>query len=43
MKETRKYDAIFLGGGSGGRFGAAYLKALGGRPLIIEKGHLGGE
>ncbi len=30
------YDAIFIGGGAGGRFGAAYLKAMGGRPLIID-------
>jgi pyruvate/2-oxoglutarate dehydrogenase complex dihydrolipoamide dehydrogenase (E3) component len=30
------YDAVFVGGGAGGRFGAAYLKALGGRPLIID-------
>jgi 2-oxopropyl-CoM reductase (carboxylating) len=31
------YDAIFIGGGAGGRFGAAYLKAMGGRPLIVDK------
>jgi pyruvate/2-oxoglutarate dehydrogenase complex dihydrolipoamide dehydrogenase (E3) component len=31
------YDAIFVGGGAGGRFGAAYLRAMGGRPLIIDK------
>ncbi len=30
------YDAIFVGGGAAGRFGAAYLKAMGGRPLIID-------
>jgi pyruvate/2-oxoglutarate dehydrogenase complex dihydrolipoamide dehydrogenase (E3) component len=30
------YDAIFIGGGAAGRFGAAYLKALGGRPLVID-------
>jgi dihydrolipoamide dehydrogenase len=30
------YDAIFLGGGGAGRFGAAYLKAAGGRPLIVD-------
>jgi dihydrolipoamide dehydrogenase len=30
------YDAIFLGGGAGGRFGAAYMRAMGGRPLIID-------
>jgi dihydrolipoamide dehydrogenase len=30
------YDAIFVGGGAGGRFGSAYLKAMGGRPLIID-------
>ena len=31
-----EYDAIFVGGGAGGRFGAAYLRALGGRPLVID-------
>jgi pyruvate/2-oxoglutarate dehydrogenase complex dihydrolipoamide dehydrogenase (E3) component len=35
--DTRDYDAIFLGGGAGGRFGSAYLRAMGGRQLIIEK------
>jgi dihydrolipoamide dehydrogenase len=30
------YDAIFVGGGAGGRFGAAYMRAMGGRPLIID-------
>jgi dihydrolipoamide dehydrogenase len=30
------YDAIYIGGGAGGRFGSAYLKAMGGRPLIID-------
>lgn len=30
------YDAIFVGGGAAGRFGAAYMKAMGGRPLIID-------
>jgi 2-oxopropyl-CoM reductase (carboxylating) len=34
--DTREYDAIFLGGGAGGRFGSAYLRAMGGRQLIIE-------
>jgi pyruvate/2-oxoglutarate dehydrogenase complex dihydrolipoamide dehydrogenase (E3) component len=33
---TAVYDAIFIGGGAGGRFGAAYLKAMGGRPLIVD-------
>jgi len=37
------YDAIWFGGGAAGRFGAAYLKGLGGRPLIVEKKGLGGE
>jgi dihydrolipoamide dehydrogenase len=37
------YDAIWFGGGASGRFGAAYLKARGGRPLIVEKEGLGGE
>jgi pyruvate/2-oxoglutarate dehydrogenase complex dihydrolipoamide dehydrogenase (E3) component len=31
-----RYDAIFVGGGAGGRFGSAYMKAMGGRPLIID-------
>jgi pyruvate/2-oxoglutarate dehydrogenase complex dihydrolipoamide dehydrogenase (E3) component len=31
-----RYDAVFVGGGAGGRFGAAYLRAMGGRPLIID-------
>jgi pyruvate/2-oxoglutarate dehydrogenase complex dihydrolipoamide dehydrogenase (E3) component len=30
------YDAIFVGGGAGGRFGAAYMRAMGGRPLIVD-------
>jgi pyruvate/2-oxoglutarate dehydrogenase complex dihydrolipoamide dehydrogenase (E3) component len=38
-----EYDAIWFGGGSGGRFGATFHKALGGKPLIIEACHLGGE
>lgn len=32
-----EFDAVFVGGGAGGRFGAAYLKAMGGRPLIVDK------
>lgn len=36
-KDTREFDAIFLGGGAAGRFGAAYLRALGGRVLIIDR------
>jgi pyruvate/2-oxoglutarate dehydrogenase complex dihydrolipoamide dehydrogenase (E3) component len=35
--DPREYDAIFIGGGAGGRFGAAYLRALGGRQLIIDR------
>jgi pyruvate/2-oxoglutarate dehydrogenase complex dihydrolipoamide dehydrogenase (E3) component len=35
--DPRPFDAIFLGGGAGGRFGAAYLRAMGGRPLIIDR------
>lgn len=35
--DTRPYDAIFLGGGAAGRFGSAYLRASGGRQLIIER------
>src|SRR4051794_14107274 len=29
------YDAIFVGGGAGGRFGSAYLQARGGRQLVV--------
>ncbi len=35
--DTRPFDAIFLGGGAAGRFGAAYLRAMGGRPLVIDR------
>jgi pyruvate/2-oxoglutarate dehydrogenase complex dihydrolipoamide dehydrogenase (E3) component len=35
--DSREFDAIFLGGGAAGRFGAAYLRALGGRVLIIDR------
>ncbi len=36
-QDPRPFDAIFIGGGAAGRFGAAYMRALGGRPLIIER------
>jgi len=36
-QDTRDFDAIFIGGGAAGRFGAAYLRAMGGRPLIIDQ------
>jgi pyruvate/2-oxoglutarate dehydrogenase complex dihydrolipoamide dehydrogenase (E3) component len=35
--DNREFDAIYLGGGAAGRFGAAYLRALGGRVLIIDR------
>src|SRR4051812_44689675 len=35
-KETT-YDAIFIGGGASGRFGAAALTARGGRALVVDK------
>lgn len=35
--DDRPFDAIFLGGGGAGRFGAAFMRARGGRPLLIEK------
>lgn len=38
-----EFDAIWFGGGAAGRFGAAFHKALGGKPLIVEKKCLGGE
>jgi len=34
--EDALYDGIYVGGGAGGRFGSAYMKAMGGRPLIID-------
>lgn len=34
---TSPYDAIFVGGGAGGRFGSAYLQARGGRQLVVDK------
>ncbi len=41
--DSREYDAIWFGGGAAGRFGAAFMKALGGKALIVEKKCLGGE
>jgi dihydrolipoamide dehydrogenase len=35
--DTREYDAIFVGGGAGGRFGSAYLQARGGRQLTLDR------
>lgn len=35
--DPRPYDAIFLGGGAAGRFGSAYMRAMGGRQLIIDQ------
>ncbi|MGZ8219532.1 FAD-dependent oxidoreductase [Methylomagnum sp.] len=35
--DAREFDAIFLGGGAAGRFGAAYLRAMGGRSLIVDR------
>ena len=34
---TNEYDAIYLGGGAAGRFGSQYLKALGGRQLVVDR------
>jgi pyruvate/2-oxoglutarate dehydrogenase complex dihydrolipoamide dehydrogenase (E3) component len=34
--DRREFDAIFVGGGASGRFGAAYLRAMGGRQLIVD-------
>lgn len=36
-EDPRIFDAIFVGGGAAGRFGAAYLKAMGGRALIVDR------
>ncbi|MGH9024300.1 MAG: FAD-dependent oxidoreductase [Acidimicrobiia bacterium] len=35
--DTRPYDAIYIGGGAGGRFGSAYMQAAGGRQLVVDK------
>jgi dihydrolipoamide dehydrogenase len=35
--DRRDYDAIFVGGGAGGRFGSAFLKARGGRQLTVDR------
>ena len=35
--DHREFDAIFVGGGAGGRFGSAFLKARGGRQLTIDR------
>lgn len=35
--DLRPFDAIFIGGGAAGRFGAAYMRAMGGRPLILDR------
>lgn len=32
-----EFNAIFIGGGAAGRFGAAYLRAMGGRALIVDQ------
>ena len=35
--DTREFDAIFIGGGAAGRFGSAYLRAMGGRQLVVDR------
>jgi pyruvate/2-oxoglutarate dehydrogenase complex dihydrolipoamide dehydrogenase (E3) component len=35
-EDPRPLDAIFIGGGAAGRFGSAYLRAMGGRQLVID-------
>jgi dihydrolipoamide dehydrogenase len=37
LDNAREYDAIFVGGGAGGRFGSAFLRARGGRQLTIDR------
>jgi len=32
-----EFDAIFVGGGSAGRFGAAVMRSLGGRALVVDR------
>ena len=40
---SKLYDAIWFGGGAAGRFGAAFQKAMGGNPIIVEQLELGGQ
>lgn len=35
--DPREFDAIFIGGGAAGRFGSAYLRAMGGRQLVVDR------
>lgn len=35
--DDREFDAIFIGGGAGGRFGSAFMKARGGRQLTVDR------
>ena len=35
--DQREFDAIFIGGGAAGRFGSAYLRAMGGRQLVVDQ------
>ena len=35
--DHREFDAIFIGGGAAGRFGSAYLRAMGGRQLVVDR------
>jgi 2-oxopropyl-CoM reductase (carboxylating) len=35
--DGRTFDAIFIGGGAAGRFGSAYLRAMGGRQLVVDR------
>ena len=42
--KNKVYDAIFVGGGAAGRFGSAFLRALGGTQFTFEEdNHLGGQ
>ena len=40
---AKNVTTLFVGGGTSGRFGACFLQALGGHPIIFEKHSLGGE
>lgn len=43
-KKDFVYDAIFIGGGAAGRFGSAFLRAMGGTQFTFEAdNHLGGQ
>jgi len=43
LEIPERFDAIWIGGGAAGRFGAVFHKQLGCKPLLVENISLGGE